>query len=238
MINIFEEIVQEVEEEYGKSENNLGWRFLTVSKKSLLKNSGTFLITLNPGGTKEDPKHGKGSCENGCAYLTEIWKKDCCPGQSILQRQIQSLFQRIANNSKYGRGNYTELMENSVCGYFIPFRSPDLKSLKEKNETLDLGKRIWKKVFINSNVQLVICIDTITFLKVREILAELNCLEIRSSDYDVRWGTYKSTVVKYIRNNQVLTLVRFPHLSRFTIFGREASASYIDIIFNEIFKTH
>ena len=236
MINVFEEIVLEIEEEYSKSENNLGWKFLTVSKNSLLKNSGTFLITLNPGGTKEDPRHGKGSCENGCAYLTEIWKKDCCPGQSTLQRQIQLLFQKIAHYNRYGYKNYTELMECSVCGYFIPFRSPNLKSLKKKNETLDLGKRIWKKVFINSYIHLIICIDTITFLKVKEILAELNCFEISSSDYDTGWGTYKSTVVKYTRNNQVLTLVRFPHLSRFTIFGSEASKQYIDTIFNKIFE--
>jgi len=235
-MNVFEEIVLEIEEKYSRSDNNIGWRFLTVSKNSLSTNSGIFLITLNPGGRKEDPKQGKGSCESGCAYITEIWKEGCCPGSSTLQRQIQLLFQRIAKYNRYGYKNYTDLLENSVCGYYIPFRSPDFKSLKDKKRSLDLGKRIWKQVFINSDFHLIICIDTITFSQVKDILSELNCFEINSRDYDTGWGKYKSTVVKYTRNNQRLTLVRFPHLSRFSIFGREASEQRIDTIFNKIFE--
>ena len=126
-MNLFQELIEDIKIEYKTNPNKLGWRFLHTSKKTLEKNHQILLITLNPGGKIPDD-HPIESCENGSAYLSESWRGKK-PGTAKLQVQIQLLFRGIANN--LGIEDYKEVLESSVRGHFIPFRSTYLKSLQE-----------------------------------------------------------------------------------------------------------
>ena len=231
-MNIFNQLIKEIESEYTKSNNNLGWRFLSTSKATLEKNSGIFLVTLNPGGRKIIPGHGVASCEDGCAYITESWKGKST-GTSLLQQQFRLLFKELATHLDYD--DHIKLMESSVCGHFIPFRSPDYQSLKNKKQAVDLGKRIWSKIFSFNIPTVAICIDKKTYKYFSELLLIVGCSIIESVELPIGWGKYNATVAKYKNSGDITTLIRFPHLSGFAIFGREKSTKNIKVIFNKIF---
>ena len=58
------------------------------------------------------------------------------------------------------------------------------------------------------------------------------------TDFDTGWGDYKATVAKYNADNGIVTLARFPHLSRFTIFGRDSGKKCINKLMKEVFKDY
>jgi len=232
-MDFFSEIINDIETEYKKTSNKLGWRFLTTSKKTLTKNNGIYLITLNPGGSKEERTHSRASCENGCAYLIEKWK-DYKSNDSHLQNQFKLLFQEVA--SKLNKKSYVKLMESSVCGYFIPFRSPNYKELKDKKEVISFSKKLWKKILSKRKFKTILCIDRLTYKTTKKILTEEKYEFLSEQNFNIGWGNYKSVISKFKKNNNLFTLARFPHLSRFPIFGRAKSKIYIEKILNEVFK--
>lgn len=232
-MDFFSEIINDIKTEYAKTSNKLGWRFLTTSKKTLIKNNGIYLITLNPGGDKEERAHSTASCENGCAYLIEKWK-NCKGTDSPLQNQFKLLFQEIA--SKLNKKSYVKLMESSVCGYFIPFRSPNYKELKNKKEAINFSKKLWKKILSKRKFKTILCIDRLTYKTIKKILSEEKYEFLSEQNFHIGWGDYKSVVLKFKKNNKLFTLARFPHFSRFQIFGRAKSKTYIEKILNELFN--
>ena len=234
-MDFFQEIINDIETEYKKTSNKLGWRFLVTSKKTLDENNGIYLITLNPGGSKEERTHSTASCENGCAYLTETWKNYKNP-DSPLQNQFKLLFQEIA--AKLNSKDYVAVMESSVCGYFIPFRSTNYKELADKKESISLAKDIWNKILSKGKFKIVMCIDIQTYNFIKKIIVEDGYKLSTEKNLNTGWGNFKSEVSKFQKNNKVFTLARFPHLSRFSIFGRKESKMHVDKIMDEIFKDY
>ena len=217
---MFDEIVNIIETEYNNSRNNIGWRFLATSKKTLLSNSGIFLITMNPGGGKDNSQHPKSSCENGCAYISESWKNKPT-GESRLQKQFILLFSELAK--RHPTKDKIELMESSVCGYFIPFRSPTFNLLKDKKRSIILATNIWKTIISSNSPKLIICIDVRTHKYIRKIIDGLNYNIISNTKYPVGWNNITAELSIYKKNGNALSIIRFPHFSRFSIFGREQS---------------
>jgi len=199
------------------------------------QNNGILFLTLNPGGDVERKDHSSASCEKGAAYFTEKWG-DNLPGESVLQKQVQYLFKEIAERIK--ENDYRKVLENSLCAYFIPFRSRDIKSLKGKKETVEFAISIWKEILKELQFKVIMCIDRETYKHVKSIIEDMDYTCIKEKGLETGWGNYKASVSKYRTPGGTVTLARFPHLSRFTIFGRPASANQASIIIKEIFKDY
>jgi len=234
-MDLFQELVEDIKDEYCQTTNRLGWRFLSTSKTTLEKNNAILLITLNPGGYENREDHPSESCENGCAYLVESWHKNE-PGMSILQKQIQHLFKGIAKNLKVE--NYEVILNSSLCAHFIPFRSPNIKALNEKNKCIDFSIKLWRKILLRIQFKVIICIDKETYKNMKKILIELLFYKSSESEFETGWGKINASILKFQKNNVIITLVRLPHLSRFSIFNRDNVEEKINKIITEAFKDY
>ena len=132
----FDGYVREIEDAYAKFEHTLGWRFLCISRKVLTNTVEIALIACNPGGITIPPDHPTGSCEYGCAYLVEKWRGGPC-GHAPLQIQVQMLFQALYGITHIGSSS-EDLIERSLIGYFVPFRSRGVSELPCTKEYLCL----------------------------------------------------------------------------------------------------
>ncbi len=233
-MNLFNLIIEDIKTEYETNPNNNGWRFLITSKETLGKNNGIAFITLNPGGSAVRKDHSCGSYENGCAYLSETWAGGNNPGESSLQKQFQFMFREIAYQLNID--DFKQVMESSLCGYFIPFRSQSFDSLNDKKRCVEFSNKIWEKILSAQRFKVILCIDKVTYKNIDKILCESDLIKMRELKFDTGWGNYKAVVSKYKSSKNVVTLARFPHLSRFSIFGRAESAEYIKLIMNDIFE--
>jgi hypothetical protein len=234
-MNLFQELVENIREENKSNSNNMEWRFLQTSKNTLEQNNGIVFITLNPGGKQGQAYEPVESCEEGCAYVSESWRGKA-PGASKLQIQIQLLFKEIAG--RLGVKDYREIIENSLCGHFIPFRSPSFDTLKDKERTIAFSKKLWQKILSKLKLQLLFCIDNNTYKNISEILTSLSYQKVQEQRYPIAWGDYKCSIANFEKDGQEITLVWLPHLSTFSIFGREKSKEAVSIIMDEALKNY
>lgn len=230
---MFEELIQDIKTEAAGNANDIGWRFLLTSKNTLEQNNGILLVSLNPGGDREQPDHPSESCEAGSAYLAESWKSKA-PGTNKLQVQIQHLFREIA--TRIGVDDYKAVLESSVCGHFIPFRSPSFEILKDKNRTIAFSIQLWKKLLTKKEFRLIICIDKNSYRTFSEILADNGYNKLAEQAEPIEWGKYTSLISHFKQGEKKTSLVWFPHLSKFAIFGREKSKAAITRIMDEALK--
>lgn len=229
--DIFQDTVEQIKSFYLEHEYQLGWRFLTCSKTVLKSNPRVAFITLNPGGSRIRHDHPSPSCEEGSPYLDESWggKK---PGESKLQIQIQEMFGKICEKVNHA-GSKREFIEATLSGHFVPFRSPNLDGLKHKEEAFDFGEKIWQKILENIRPKLFICIEQETSKRLRKVIKIAYDLpESKSRKLQTGWGNYTADIFEFGNNSEV-KLLRLPHLSRFTLFTREASEKEIDSIFSQ-----
>ncbi len=227
---IFQDIVDQIknfEQEYGYE---LGWRFLTCSKAVLKSNPKVAFITLNPGGSRVRDDHPSASCENGNAYLVESWKNQR-PGESLLQKQVQKMFDKIREKANC-HGGMRKLIESTLSGYFIPFRSPNRNDLKHKKEAFDFGEKIWLKILETVQPELFICIEKETAKRLKKIIETTYDLpESKSYKLQTGWGNYTADIFEFGSNAEV-KLLRLPHLSRFTLFTSKKCEKEVDNIFS------
>ena len=229
---IFQDIVGRIESFYQDHGYELGWRFLTCSKTVLKSNPKIGFITLNPGGSRIRHDHPSPSCEEGNAYLHEIWKEGRKPGESPLQIQVQKMFSKIHEKTNYD-GSRDDLIESSLSAYFIPFRSPSLRDLKHRKEAFDFGEKIWLKILKTVQPERFVCIDVETTNRLRKIIKIAYDLpESRSYKLQTGWGDYTADIIEFGEKAQI-KLLRLPHLSRFTLFTRKASEEKIEDIFTQ-----
>lgn len=229
----FSEKCKSITEKYLGLNHSLGWRFLLSSKKTLSNRTPIALITLNPGGNDIPPDHAIESSEKGAAYLIESWK-GYEAGKAPLQLQIQELFKKINERTRQSK-TYIDLMNNSLLAYYIPFRSPNLKSLPNQWESRRFAFELWSDLLNHIQPTLMICIDRVTFEDIEKILrCKLKPFTERCIDLPTGWGKYNVTVKHWESDTGNNTLVRFPHLSRFKIFGRPQATEKLEKIADEI----
>ena len=203
----------------------LGWRFLNCSSAVLETAPPLALITANPGGNAPEPDHPSASCETGHSYLVERWGKSA-PGRAPLQVQLQSLFASVAQTSGV-RASGRELLEDSLAGYFIPFRSPRLADLPNLTEARVLGYSIWSAVLAETKPKLLISIDRDTYKALSMIIPSVyGEAPTGTQTFQTGWGKYTADVSDF--GNGKVRLLRLPHLSTFKLFSRAACRPYLD----------
>ncbi|KAB1443399.1 hypothetical protein [Pseudodesulfovibrio senegalensis] len=216
---------------YENSNHQLGWRFLNGSKNSL-KNPLVALITLNPGGKTIPEGHSWESCENGSSYLVEKWKGSAKPGQANLQRQIQLLFEKIIAKGALSIDR-DQLIEQSLCGYFVPFRSPRLIDLADKKQTFIFAEHLWGKVLSHVKPRLFVCIDPETHKRVSSLISSAyKAPKISTKTFQTNWGKITATLDRFGTEAPV-HLLRLPHLSTFKLFTSDQCQDQLDLIFEE-----
>lgn len=231
MDTLFDESVAEINKFYNEWGYQLGWRFLNGSKKTLTNNPAIAFITLNPGGNKIPKDHSWESCENGSSYLYESWR-NCPPGKSNLQKQIQLMFEKIISvtDTPIQRN---ELIERSLTGYFVPFRSPRLTDLEHKKEAFKFAESLWSKIFTQVRPKLFICIDRRTHKHLRSIITNVYGLPLsKEQKLNTGWGNYKADLDEFGDGNQV-KMLRLPHLSTFKLFTSSKCTDHLTKIFNQ-----
>lgn len=225
---LFSWACNEIEENYNKLDHQLGYRFLLSSHKTLSPNTEILVLGTNPGGDRIPPDHPPYSCEDGPAYLHEVWGDRRLPGTAPLQVQIRRLFENLSRHK--GSKDWTSLMPNSLLAYYIPFRSSSINSLHRGRESRDFAFKLWSKLLNSIDPKIIICIDNKgTFPAIERILH--NKYQVRPGNHTkllVGWGDITAEMKYYDSPGNDRCLILLPHLSRFKIFGRPASQPYID----------
>lgn len=178
-----------------------GWTCFYTPADLRLSAKAVF-IGLNPGGSEDEAAYGAGTwdCPQN-EYYHGAWTGD--PGQSPLQVQIQSLFERL------------NLGETDVfCGNFVPFRSPGWSDLPEKEDALCLGRRLWSWALQSCPADLFLTMGR---------LAGAEIAQLKSGDsappepvyLPVNWGRQKLEIY----SGAGWTVINLPHLSRYKLFS-------------------
>jgi hypothetical protein len=201
---LFDECVASIKQEYIRLGHSLGWRFLNTPKRTLNPSADVALLSCNPGGDYIDPTHGRESCESGSAYVHEDW--GAAPGTAPLQRQVQLMFDWIDRDP-----------DTMLTAYFIPFRSPSFELLPAKQASFDFSVGLWTHITHEVRPRLIVCLGREPERGLRKVFGSPTRVP---EEYSVGWGAYTASVTRY----PDVTVLRFPHLSRFAIFGRQQSA--------------
>ncbi len=233
-MTLFDSCCVDIESAYHRLGHQLGWRFLSGPKANLSPATRIAFISLNPGGNYDSPDHPSKSQEQGNSFLVESWEGRPA-GQSKLQIQVGAMFKLLANRME--DIDYKALMNRTLMGHFIPFRSPDFARLENPAESLVFAEHLWTRIFKHIAPQTVITMDAHTFKRVRKIIKDHRPDESeRHIQLPTGWGNYNADIVRYGLPGDRLTLVRIPHLSRFGIFTsqkcREAIPRLIDAVTN------
>jgi hypothetical protein len=200
---LYTECIDTIAAEYTRLGHTLGWRFLTSPRKTLLPHAPVTLLSLNPGGGRPDPSHGAGSCEAGSAYLHESWGRPA--GQAPLQIQVRALFDWLGSDP-----------DDSLSAHFIPFRSPSYEALPARQASWTFAVRLWRHILSQVHPTLVVCLGSEVERGLRDVWG---APDRESEHVSVGWGAYTASLATY----GDIVLLRLPHLSRFAVFGREAS---------------
>jgi len=225
--NLFTWACNEIETADKRLGHKLSWRFLTTPARTLSPSTRIAFIALNPGGNKIPLDHGRESSEVGSAYIYEKWRS------VTLQQQVQALFRQIADQLTLS--NHQSLMNNSLMAYYIPFRSPNFRSLHRQAQSRDFALRLWSCIMKQISPELVMSIDKTTFHDIHTILVSAAGLkQTYGQKLPTGWGKYTATINFYADKERHVVLVRLPHLSRFKIFNRPASEPYVRNIVKEM----
>jgi len=124
------------------------------------------------------------------------------PGAEPLQLQVQLLL-RPAGVAP----------GDELSGYFVPFRSRDWASLKQKAASVAFGERLWTGTLARASVRTIFGVGKgVLGAKLSEILGAQLCRTDPSG-----WG--QLTIDTY-RASDGRALILLPNLSRFRLFGR------------------
>jgi hypothetical protein len=89
-----------------------------------------------------------------------------------------------------GRTTGDELLNASLTGYFVPFRSPRFKARAHPRESLDFAMKLWAQIFSYCYPKLIITIDQHTSRGLIRILNAKYGATPSSQQFEIGWGTY------------------------------------------------
>ncbi|MCY4440620.1 MAG: hypothetical protein OXE53_10495 [Deltaproteobacteria bacterium] len=215
--------VESIGAAYERLGHRLGWRFLAGPRRTFTCRAPFALITLNPGGRRENPDHPRTSSENGSAYWIESWK-ECPPGTSPLQLQFQELFARIVTIVG-AKESPRAFVENRVlAAHFVPFRSRSLKTLHRRSESIAFARQFWAELLAEWLPRTILTIDRVTFKNLRGIISNRPAEVVDHRRFPTGWGRYNAEAFRFrtSERGETVTLARLPHLSRFRLMSKEA----------------
>jgi hypothetical protein len=199
----------EIERFYQELGYKLGWRFITCPEKNMTT-AKLLLVTLNPAGREV---HGPSwSQEEGSAYRVESWRGHP-PGRAPLQRQVLQLFEFLCVRD-----------DEVFSANSVPFRSVSWADLPERARAEQFAGQLWYSLRPHLVFDRLVCIGKDW---PRRPIAEIVDARFETK-LPVGWGAV--TADKY-RLPDGRPLVALPHLSRFTIFGRQSSAEPLRDLF-------
>jgi hypothetical protein len=202
-MDLFSEAIAAIKSAYVRLGHTRDWRFLASPRKTLALGTKAAFFTLNPGEGWIDPDHGRESSEGGSAFLRERWK-GYPAGEAPLQIQFRCLFAWLGLKP-----------DETLTAYFIPFRSPDYKTLPLRSESMAFSVELWRKILPVVRPPLVVCLGDAVAQGLHEIWGPA----LTETPYETGWGDVHAYVSVYDDRR----LLQLPHLSRFPIFGRPQS---------------
>ncbi len=215
--NDFESFVFEtIERIYNPTIHN-GWCMFGSSAVVLAKADVVF-IGMNPGGSLDYEEHADQKQlfmpEGHCPYTDEVWDGQSEKGAAKLQKQVVEVFKTLGLPSPI----------EGLCGNIVPFRTSNWKDLSDKENTLNACAQIWKRVYAMHPRKVTICMgyDTCDTL-LRYVLGSTKHIK----DVRLSWGSITASLWEY----QGGVMIRLPHLSRYSVFGRPESKAALDEIF-------
>lgn len=169
---LFAECAEVTAEAYCALGHSLGWRWLTGPSASLSHECEIAFVTLNPGGGAESAHQSGASYEDGSSYVTESWMHQPA-GQAPLQRQVQALFREVMTHRGEVGAVGTYIATRVLTGHFVPFRSPSLAALANKNASLEFARDLWGRVLSQWRPRLIITMDREAYSGLTGIVARL-----------------------------------------------------------------
>jgi uracil-DNA glycosylase len=189
---------QVIDQKYRDLGFEKGWTFLACSEARLF-DAKIALVGLNPGGggVGDDYAYaGNWSCNQNAFY-------DEASGH---QSQIQE-WHRILGVQK----------DETLCAQFIPFRSPNLKGLKNQDEAIAFSRDLWTWVLRLSPATLFLAMGKLA----AHHLANLMDAAQIEPPLPTGWGRQAIEVWEAGCGRRVIGM---PHPSRYKLFGRGTSS--------------
>jgi hypothetical protein len=214
-LDSFAERIQRAYDELG---HRLGWRFLYTPAATFSSDTKLALIALNPGGDRyHEPAV---TVEEGNAYRLEEWGDS--GGPNPLQVQVYGLFRELAQ--ALDEPSVPALMDATLTANFCPFRAPSWKDLPNRAASVRFSKDLWHSTLQQVAPRVLICLGNDATKYVTETLEAHGARPGRAKSGSIGWGPYTYGLHPYQAEPGGTLVVRLPHLSRFAIFGRPASA--------------
>ena len=232
-----EHCVKSIEVAYARLGHQIGWRFLVGPRRTFTATTRFAFITLNPGGTHEDPAHPRSSSENGSAYWIESWK-ECPAGTEPLQRQIQELFARIAHSVGAKEPTRDFVETHVLAAYFVPFRSPRFNTLHRRRESIEFARQLWSDILAALTPLVLLTIGQETFKNLRRIISDRPAaLVTDEQQFPTGWEnvTAKACRFRVPEREEVVTLAGLPHLSQYKLMSRDACRQPVQQFLNYVF---
>jgi hypothetical protein len=229
---VFDECVSDIRSDYERLGHTLGWRFLSVSRRVLDSPVKIALVTINPAGDVIPEDHPWESCESGISYIDECWG-DSLPGKSKLQVQVQELFAMLQQVAAPDL-SWQQLMARSLISHFVPFRSPRIAALPRLEESLECGRKLWKRLLPVASPQLVICLGREVQSELRALIPKALTVRLENIEsYPTGWGNYSADIDRFVGDGNIVRLLYLPHLSTWTLFTSSKCAQHMPRIVRE-----
>lgn len=219
VVEAFPSLVARIEEAYAALDHRLGWRFLYGPARTLTSRPRLAFVGLNPGGAVHQPPVP--SVEEGNAYRVERWGGD--GGLNPLQVQIGLLYAGLAERLE--SASPADLMDATLAVNFCPFRSPSWEALPKPAESVRFSRELWQSILTIARPRVFLCLGDLASRHLGQVL-ELGGWTRAGPPrrLPAGWGSVSYGVTSYAVGRDTALIVRLPHLSRFGIFGRDASA--------------
>lgn len=210
------------------SGNELGWGLLYGPYRNMLMPRYPIaFFGLNPGGSCWT--EGAISSEGKCAYYDESWGAPA--GEAPLQQQMRSLFSPLG---KMVGATYRELMDGCLMTNYIPIRSPNWQTLKNKPLIIEKMRSVWAERFQKVHSDLYVTISKFVFDELHHLLSGQGYQQIGTEHRaQIGWGRVTYQIRWYEREGKRSMLIRLPHLSTYKIFSNKNCEEQIAYIMNE-----
>jgi hypothetical protein len=220
--------VARIEQAYASLGHELGWRFLYGPARTLAPGARLVFVGLNPGGGRYHPPMP--SVEEGNAYRVERWGGRA--RVNPLQLQIGLLYGELAR--KLGESSPTQLMDETLAVNFCPFRSRSWETLASPVQSIAFSRAQWRSLLDVARPAAIVCLGDLAARHVGAVLGEQGSAARAARKLPVGWGNVTCALTHYDAADTRTLLVRLPHLSRFGIFGRPASAAAVEVLTDAI----
>jgi hypothetical protein len=180
-------------------------------------------LGLNPAGVETDPADA--SVETGNAYLTERWGAGGT--YNPLQKQVKAFFDG-SSAAAAGRGAADDWCVSNLVFY----RSPSWDTMAKKKAHVELCHGIWRERFATDAPRVIVTNGYSVYAEVQKLLTAVGFAVAEETLAPTMWDG--AHTCKMTRGAQSVTLVGYPHLSRFGVVTREKNAASNAAVFDKI----